>query len=148
MLNGKVVPDYANVQGILIGVVAALVIVIAIIGPQDRGSHFEKHHAAFDEDGVPMTRGSTTMVCTMRPGAPRAMRRTTIDKKKTSEDRSSTEVVRARRVDNIVGPLSFALSSILMWYFSEKVTFRRMVADDPTSLRASLSQHLKHKSVP
>ena len=34
--NGKltVVPDYARVQGILIGVVSAYIIVLAIIGPE------------------------------------------------------------------------------------------------------------------
>ncbi|RDB21642.1 Carboxylic acid transporter [Hypsizygus marmoreus] len=43
------VPDYATVQGILIGVVAAFVVVITIIGPEKHGSHFEKHKAAFEE---------------------------------------------------------------------------------------------------
>ncbi|KAJ7142399.1 MFS general substrate transporter [Mycena epipterygia] len=50
-IDGKVVPDYAKVQGILIGVVAAFVIFITIIGPENHGSHFEKHRAAFDEGG-------------------------------------------------------------------------------------------------
>jgi len=44
-----VVPDYATVQGILIGVVAAFVIFITIIGPEKHGSQFEKHKAAFEE---------------------------------------------------------------------------------------------------
>ncbi|EPQ50135.1 MFS general substrate transporter [Gloeophyllum trabeum ATCC 11539] len=43
------VADYATVQGIFIGVVAAFVIVITIIGPENHGSHFEKHKAAFEE---------------------------------------------------------------------------------------------------
>ncbi|TFK34319.1 MFS general substrate transporter [Crucibulum laeve] len=43
------VPDYATVQGILIGVVAAFVIFITIIGPENHGSHFEKSKAAFEE---------------------------------------------------------------------------------------------------
>ncbi|PPR05985.1 hypothetical protein CVT24_004622 [Panaeolus cyanescens] len=49
--NGKVtdVPDYATVQGILIGVVAAFVVFITIIGPEKHGSHFEKHKTAFLE---------------------------------------------------------------------------------------------------
>jgi len=49
--NGKiqVVPDYAKVQGILIGVVTAFVIFITIIGPENHGSHFEKHKVAFME---------------------------------------------------------------------------------------------------
>jgi SHS family lactate transporter-like MFS transporter len=50
-LNGKVVPDYAKVQGILLGVVAAFVLFVTIIGPENHGSHFEKHRAAFDEGG-------------------------------------------------------------------------------------------------
>ncbi|KAI0769936.1 MFS general substrate transporter [Fomes fomentarius] len=45
----KVVSDYATVQGILIGVVAAFVLIITIIGPENYGSHFEKHKAAFEE---------------------------------------------------------------------------------------------------
>ena len=44
-----VVPDYATVQGILIGVVAAFVLFITIIGPENHGSHFEQHKPAFEE---------------------------------------------------------------------------------------------------
>jgi len=51
-LRGVVIPDYAKVQGILIGVVAAFVLIITIIGPENHGSHFEKHRAAFDEGGA------------------------------------------------------------------------------------------------
>ncbi|KAF8151313.1 carboxylic acid transporter protein [Crassisporium funariophilum] len=43
------VPDYATVQGILIGVVAAFVVIITIVGPEKHGSHFEKHKMAFQE---------------------------------------------------------------------------------------------------
>ncbi|KAJ7702181.1 hypothetical protein B0H16DRAFT_1748301 [Mycena metata] len=50
-LKGVVVADYAKVQGILLGVVAAFVLFITIIGPENHGSHFEKHRAAFDEGG-------------------------------------------------------------------------------------------------
>ncbi|KAJ7032514.1 carboxylic acid transporter [Mycena alexandri] len=50
-LKGVVVPDYAKVQGILLGVVSAFVLFITIIGPENHGSHFEKHRAAFDEGG-------------------------------------------------------------------------------------------------
>ncbi|KAG1721757.1 major facilitator superfamily domain-containing protein [Suillus lakei] len=48
MENGvlTVVPDYATVQAIFIGVVAAYVVVIAIIGPENHGSHFENADAA------------------------------------------------------------------------------------------------------
>ena len=47
----QVVSDYATVQGILIGVVAAFVLVVTIIGPENIGSHFEKHKTAFEEGG-------------------------------------------------------------------------------------------------
>ncbi|KAF7343697.1 MFS domain-containing protein [Mycena sanguinolenta] len=50
-VNGVVVPDYAKVQGILIGVVAAFVLLMIIVVPENHGSHFEKHPAAFDEGG-------------------------------------------------------------------------------------------------
>ncbi|KAJ7444352.1 MFS general substrate transporter [Mycena latifolia] len=53
VVNGKVVPDYGKVQGILIGAVAAFVILMAIIGPaENHSSHFEKHRVAFDERGA------------------------------------------------------------------------------------------------
>lgn len=45
------IPDYATVQGILIGVVAAYVLIVTILGPENHGSHFEKHKAAFEEGG-------------------------------------------------------------------------------------------------
>ena len=63
----KDVPNYALVQGIFIGVVAAYVIVLALIGPENHGSHFERGKTAFqvgaskedvrslpgDADGIP-----------------------------------------------------------------------------------------------
>ncbi|KAG6864480.1 hypothetical protein C0991_009229 [Blastosporella zonata] len=51
IVNGVLtkVPDYATVQGILIGVVSAFVIFITIIGPEKHGAHFEKHRTAFEE---------------------------------------------------------------------------------------------------
>ncbi|KAK0187495.1 carboxylic acid transporter [Armillaria mellea] len=45
------VPDYAKVQGILIGCVAVFLIVVTILGPENHGSHFEKHKTAFEEGG-------------------------------------------------------------------------------------------------
>ena len=42
-------PDYATVQGILVGVVAGFVILCTIVGPEHHGSHFEKAKAAFEE---------------------------------------------------------------------------------------------------
>ncbi|KAK7451730.1 hypothetical protein VKT23_012409 [Stygiomarasmius scandens] len=47
----KDIPDYATVQGILIGVVAAYLLIVTILGPENHGSHFEKHKAAFEEGG-------------------------------------------------------------------------------------------------
>jgi SHS family lactate transporter-like MFS transporter len=45
------VPGYAIVQGIFIGVVAAFVILITIVGPEKHASHFEEHKTAFEEGG-------------------------------------------------------------------------------------------------
>jgi len=53
VLNGqrKVVPDYATVQGILLGAISVFVIFITVIGPENHGSNFEQEKAAFEEDG-------------------------------------------------------------------------------------------------
>ena len=40
-------PNYALVQGIFIGVVAAYVLVLTLIGPENHGSHFERSKTAF-----------------------------------------------------------------------------------------------------
>ncbi|KAF8466529.1 carboxylic acid transporter [Russula ochroleuca] len=45
----KVVPDYAKVQGILLGTIAAFVIFITTIGPENHGSNFEQQKTAFEE---------------------------------------------------------------------------------------------------
>lgn len=45
----KQVPDYATVQGILIGVVSVYLIVITILGPENHASHFEEAKTAFEE---------------------------------------------------------------------------------------------------
>ncbi|THH08458.1 hypothetical protein EW145_g2701 [Phellinidium pouzarii] len=45
------VPDYAKVQGILIGVVCAFVVVVTIVGPEHHGAHFERAKTAFEEGG-------------------------------------------------------------------------------------------------
>ncbi|KAJ3915410.1 MFS general substrate transporter [Lentinula edodes] len=47
----KVVPDYATVQGILIGCVAAFLLIVTLFGPEKHGYEFEKHRAAFEEGG-------------------------------------------------------------------------------------------------
>ncbi|OAX41420.1 carboxylic acid transporter protein [Rhizopogon vinicolor AM-OR11-026] len=46
-----VVADYATVQAIFIGCVAAFVVIITIVGPENHSSHFEQHKAAFEEGG-------------------------------------------------------------------------------------------------
>lgn len=45
------VPDYGTVQGILMGAVAAFVLIVTFLGPENHGSHFEKHKAAFEMGG-------------------------------------------------------------------------------------------------
>jgi len=49
-VNGVDVPDYAKVQGILIGVVAAFIVVVVLFGPENHGSHFEKGGVAFEAE--------------------------------------------------------------------------------------------------
>lgn len=46
---GKMMPDYATVQGILIGAVIAWLMVFLILGPEADGSHFEHAKAAYEE---------------------------------------------------------------------------------------------------
>jgi len=41
------VPNYALIQGVFIGCVAAYIIVLALIGPENHGSHFERGKTAF-----------------------------------------------------------------------------------------------------
>ena len=41
------VPNYALIQGIFIGSVAAYIVVLALIGPENHGSHFERGKTAF-----------------------------------------------------------------------------------------------------
>jgi SHS family lactate transporter-like MFS transporter len=41
------VPNYALIQGIFIGSVSAYVIVLALLGPENHGSHFERGKTAF-----------------------------------------------------------------------------------------------------
>lgn len=43
----KVVPDYALVQGVFIGVVATYILVLTLLGPENHGSHFERSKTAF-----------------------------------------------------------------------------------------------------
>ncbi|KAG2753185.1 MFS general substrate transporter [Suillus brevipes Sb2] len=50
-----VVPDYATVQAVFIGAVAVFVIVIAIIGPENHGSHFESVDATCVDEAADHT---------------------------------------------------------------------------------------------
>jgi len=87
LLKGNVVPDYAKVQGIFIGVIAAFVIFITVIGPENHSSQFEKHRAAFDEGG-----GSDDAYIEDTTHAGAGARRTDEEaNEKASEERSSTE---------------------------------------------------------
>ncbi|KZV81948.1 MFS general substrate transporter [Exidia glandulosa HHB12029] len=49
LLNGKDTPDYAKVQQIFIGIITAYTLILVIVGPENHGSHFEKHKVAFEE---------------------------------------------------------------------------------------------------
>ncbi|KAF8342277.1 major facilitator superfamily domain-containing protein [Cantharellus anzutake] len=50
-LRGKIVPDYAKVQGILLGTVAIFTIIVTFLGPERHSTHFEEHALAFEEGG-------------------------------------------------------------------------------------------------
>ena len=41
------VPNYALIQGIFIGCVAVYIIILALVGPESHGSHFERGKTAF-----------------------------------------------------------------------------------------------------
>ncbi|KAF8125097.1 carboxylic acid transporter protein [Boletus edulis] len=49
--QSKIVDDYATVQGIFIGTIAAYILLVTIFGPENHSSHFEKHKTAFEEGG-------------------------------------------------------------------------------------------------
>jgi len=89
--KGKVVPDYAKVQGILLGVVAAFVVFITIIGPENHGSHFEKHRAAFDEGGGEDDAWIDDDGVHHETGRAERARDEEAAREKGSEERSSTE---------------------------------------------------------
>ena len=52
-------PDYALVQGVFIGCVAVYVIVLALVGPENHGSHFENSKTAFEAGTSKENVGST-----------------------------------------------------------------------------------------
>ncbi|CDZ98630.1 Major facilitator superfamily domain, general substrate transporter [Phaffia rhodozyma] len=49
VVEGKTVPDYAKIQGILIGVVAAWTIIFTILNGENHGSHFESAKVGFQQ---------------------------------------------------------------------------------------------------
>lgn len=50
-LAGTDIPDYAAINGILIGAVIAFGIVVVFLGPEADGSHFEKAKVAIERGG-------------------------------------------------------------------------------------------------
>lgn len=46
VVRGKEVADYATVQGILIGCVIVFTLVCVMLGPENKGAHFEDAHVA------------------------------------------------------------------------------------------------------
>lgn len=50
-LAGTNIPDYAAINGILIGAVIAFGIVVIFLGPEADGSHFEKAKVAIERGG-------------------------------------------------------------------------------------------------
>ncbi|KAL7419353.1 hypothetical protein Q5752_006191 [Cryptotrichosporon argae] len=50
-LAGTSTPDYASIQGILIGVVIAWMLACVLLGPEADGSHFEQAKVAFQRGG-------------------------------------------------------------------------------------------------
>ncbi|KAG6855937.1 hypothetical protein H0H87_009280 [Tephrocybe sp. NHM501043] len=114
VVNGvlKNVPDYATVQGILIGVVAAFVVFITIIGPEyvsmdchhrsrspvrllrKHGSHFEKHRTAFEEGAAQDNALFEDEILAERERESRAQEGESVDEKneKTSEERVEERV--------------------------------------------------------
>jgi SHS family lactate transporter-like MFS transporter len=47
--QSTIVPDYTKIQEIFIGLVALVVVVITLLGPENHGSRFEQHEAALED---------------------------------------------------------------------------------------------------
>ncbi|KAJ8075734.1 hypothetical protein AAF712_004619 [Marasmius tenuissimus] len=45
----RVLPDYATIQGIVVGAAAGLSILMLAFSPENHGAHFERHRAAYEE---------------------------------------------------------------------------------------------------
>ncbi|KAJ2549254.1 Carboxylic acid transporter [Coemansia sp. RSA 1933] len=52
--NGQKVPDYGRVQGILIGIIYCCVLVLVVVGKEDKGKNFEKDSKELDQNGNPI----------------------------------------------------------------------------------------------
>ncbi|KAF8342266.1 carboxylic acid transporter protein [Cantharellus anzutake] len=64
-LNGKNVPDYAKVQGILLGTVAVFTILVTFLGPENHSSHFGDDVPALERG-----RGKGDIVVSCSPDSP------------------------------------------------------------------------------
>ncbi|KAH8822624.1 major facilitator superfamily domain-containing protein [Flagelloscypha sp. PMI_526] len=73
IVKGKDSPDYATVQGILIGCVAAFILVVTIFGPESHSSHFEEKETAVEEGvlGDGDEKGIARSVNSQLEGSPR-----------------------------------------------------------------------------
>ncbi|KAI0040953.1 carboxylic acid transporter [Auriscalpium vulgare] len=80
-----VVADYATVQGIFIGVIAAYTLVITIIGPENHGSRFENQRAAFEEGGAEDEAEITDEKRRTDEDSPRSVRSVELDEKRASQ---------------------------------------------------------------
>lgn len=49
--NGEIVPNYAGVMGLIIGIVIALILIWMFIGPEFHGTHFEEGKTAMQAGG-------------------------------------------------------------------------------------------------
>ncbi|KAK4687269.1 MFS transporter, SHS family, lactate transporter, partial [Tremellales sp. Uapishka_1] len=50
-LKGTAIPDYATIQGILIGVVIGWLLIFTLLGPEAHGSHFEQAKVGYQHGG-------------------------------------------------------------------------------------------------
>jgi len=70
-------PNYALIQGIFIGCVSVYVIFLALIGPENHGSHFEKGKTAFQagasKEGVNSIPGEDEVVHDLRRSSVRSV---------------------------------------------------------------------------
>ncbi|KAF5335377.1 hypothetical protein D9611_011749 [Ephemerocybe angulata] len=84
-----VVPDYATVQGILIGCVAAFVIFITIVGPENHGSHFEQAKTAFEEGAG---RDAAVIAAAGEGGVAERERGSSVDEESVGNEKGDVEI--------------------------------------------------------